>query len=378
MKKWLIIIVLLVLCLLATSLIMGRIKARPQMHTATVKLGTITATVSAAGHIVPKHAVQVKSNMPGRVGKILVHVGQKVTLGQAVIVVRPSVTPSALSSALSRLHQAQSNYHQAHAHYARYQRVFKDGAISSEMLSIAKTADAIAKARARFAKEQYDLLLHGKATIGGHAVQNIIRSPISGYVLNVSVDQGDTITPATDYQSGTPLMTLANMHALVFKGEVSQLHVGELKTGMSVSLQVAAMPAHLLHARLARIDLQSLSATNEQNAGSNDLFATPESVQNGFGILINGFTLPKHQLLRAGYQAIANIVVGKKEHVLLVPQTALHFVGNKITVAVLAQHATKPHSVSVTLGLTNAMQAQVLTGVKKGERVVLPASHTSS
>jgi HlyD family secretion protein len=62
-------------------------------------------------------------------------------------------------------------------------------------------------------------------------IESVIRAPISGYILEKMVDIGEPVVPLTSYQAGTPLMSIAGMEQLLFKGTVDEIDVGKLEEG---------------------------------------------------------------------------------------------------------------------------------------------------
>lgn len=346
----------------------------PVIKTHTVQKGSISQTVVATGEIVPVHAVQVKSQISGTVGNILIKEGDYVKKGTILATINPVITPSALAQAVSTLDQDKADYVEKHQALVRKQTLFKKHLIAQSDFDQAESDYRRSKAAYLLAKQNLQLLKKGKTSIEGEEIQSNVVSPIDGYVLSKNVDEGDSITPNTQYQPGTALFVMANMNDLVFKGEVSQIDIGKLKKGLPAELDVAALPDQTLHGEVTLIGLQSNDQSASQSAAqSQQLFATPSTIQNGFALQIKGFSVPKNIVLRAGYQATATILVKKLKDVLVLPQTALHFSKGKPYV-LLPQEKEKPKKQFVKLGIADDQNVQVLSGLQQGQTVILNQS----
>jgi HlyD family secretion protein len=73
--------------------------------------------------------------------------------------------------------------------------------------------------------------------------------------------------------------------------------------------------------------------------------------------------------VRIGMTAALNILVARKENVVLVPNWALRLDPNTGEIFVMVQRADGPTQVPVTLGLRNETHSEVLSGLKSGDVV---------
>src|SRR5690606_26180261 len=102
----------------------------------------------------------------------------------------------------------------------------------------------------QMAREQLALLREGKVTTQTGSFETVVRAPISGYILDRMVEVGDPVVPLTSYQEGTPLMTMADMDDLLFRGTVDEIDVGRLHEGMAARIKVGALPSAEVTGRL--------------------------------------------------------------------------------------------------------------------------------
>ncbi len=203
----------------------------------------------------------------------------------------------------------------------------------------------------KIAKEKLELLESGKVTIDKTEIESIVKAPIDGFVLSKTVEVGDPVTPLTTYQEGTVLMKMANMALLIFKGTVDEIDVGKLKEGMPVEIKVGALPKDTVSGTLRKI---SLKAEKKENA---TVFPIEIVIPNA-----------NRATLRAGYSANANIIIQKKENVLTIPERTVTFRNDSsfVKVALGPNHAEER---LIKTGLSDAINIEVISGVKEGEEV---------
>ncbi len=206
--------------------------------------------------------------------------------------------------------------------------------------------------RVNLAKERLELLESGKINIGGTKIESIIKAPIDGFVLSKTVEVGDPVTPLTSFQEGTVLMKMANMERLLFKGTVDEIDVGRLTEGMETEVKVGARPTDKVIGTLSKI---SLKADKRENA---TVFAIEISIPKA-----NNITL------RAGYSANANIIIQKKDSVLTIPERVVTFRNDSAFVKIPVG-PEKEEERYIKTGLSDAINIEVLEGLKDGEEVL--------
>ena len=152
------------------------------------------------------------------------------------------------------------------------------------------------------ARERLALQESGKVD-GGSTVETVIRSPIDGFVLEDSIEIGDPVVALSPYQEGTVLMRMAAMKDLLFRGTVDEIDVGRLTEGMPVIIKIGALPDAQVKGKLSKIWLKARK--QEQ--------ATVFPIEI---ILVE----VKGTTLRAGYSANAEVIIARRDSVLLIPE----------------------------------------------------------
>jgi HlyD family secretion protein len=319
-----------------------------------VERGTITDKALATGQIVPKQEIQVKSQISGTVKECFAEVGQRVEIGQPLFAITPDPTPLELNEVERGVQLAEVAYEKASADYERNQALLSDGILSQELFDASKQAFDQARIQLELARERLALTKEGKLNRAKGGMDSVIRAPASGTVLKRHVNPGDPVVPLTSYQAGTPLMTIADMGTLMFKGTVDEIDVGKLKEGMPVRIKIGALPDAAVTGRLTRIAPQ---ATEKEGT---TLFDVEASIENPGGVT-----------LRAGFSANADVVIQEKTNVLLLPERLVSFDKDKALVEV---PGTGPEALPVkkeiTTGLSDGLKLEVLAGLAEGDEVV--------
>lgn len=305
----------------------------------------------AVGTIEPENEISIKSKISGVVNRIFAEPGTYVKAGEPLLEVRPDPTPLELAEAKRNVELAQVELDNMVKEKVRQESLLKSALISNKEFDDFLTRFQESELKLKIAKEKLALIESGKVNIGGKKIETIIKSPIEGYVLSKSVEVGDPVTPLTSFQEGTVLMKMANMENLLFKGSVDEIDVGKLKEGMQADIKVGALPAAKIKGTLQKI---SLKAENNENT---TVFPIEILISQ-----TNGTTL------RAGYSANANIIIQKKDSVLVIPERVITFRNDSAFVKVALPDGESEERYIET-GLGDAINIEVVSGLQEGDEV---------
>jgi len=330
----------------------GSAKKDGDFKTVKVEKGSIIDKALAVGRIEPKNEIAIKSKISGIVKKIYVEIGQEVKIGDPLFDIAPDPTPIEYAEAKRQLEMQKVSFANAQKEFERTKSMRDKQLISFQEYDKMKASYDDAELRLKLTQEKLSLIESGKTLIADLEVDNIIRSPINGQVLERLVEQGDPVVPLTSYQEGTELMTLAHMEKLIFKGNVDEIDVGKLHAGMSVDIEIGALPNQKLKGKLLRI---SPKAHKEEGA---ILF----EVEIELGEL-------GASPLRAGYSANADIIIKSKENILLVPERLVKIEDSVSTVEVMDSLGTID-TVTITTGLSDGINIEVVSGLDSGQQLV--------
>ena len=322
-----------------------------QLPKVKVKVGTIIDKALAVGTIEPEIEISVKSKVSGVVKHLFVDVGQFVKAGEPLLEVRPDPTPLELADAKRQAQLAQVDLDNLKKDRPCQEILIKNKLISDKEDEDFQRLYDGAELRLKIANEHVALMESGKVKIGDTEIESIVKAPIDGFVLNRAIEVGDPVTPQTSYMEGTVLMKMANMDRLLFKGTVDEIDVGKMKEGMEVEIKVGALPTDTVKGFLRKIWLKAEKKDN----------ATVFPIE----ILIPG---AKNSVLRVGYSANANIIVQRKNDVLTLPERVITFRNDSAFVKIPVSQ-NKDREKLIKTGLSDAINIEVVSGLKEGEEV---------
>jgi HlyD family secretion protein len=325
--------------------------------------GDIVDKALAVGNIEPRVEISVKSQFSGVVKRMYADVGAFVKAGTPLLEVQPNPTPKELVDAERQIEMREIEVANLKAEYERQKQLFDKQLISEQEFDRSKRSYEESALQVTMAQEQLALLREGKVSTSRGTVETVVRAPVSGFILDKMVEEGDPVVPLTSFQEGTVLMTMANMDDLIFRGTVDEIDVGRLREGMTSRIKVGALPNAEVDAMLSKIWLK---ATKEENST-----VFPIELEIVKAVERNPATPeaePTPVVLRAGYSANAEIIIEKREQVLLIPERVIEFSGDSASVVVqLADNQTEERLIQT--GLSDAIQIEGLEGLAEGEKV---------
>ncbi|MDQ6802286.1 MAG: efflux RND transporter periplasmic adaptor subunit [Acidobacteriota bacterium] len=319
-----------------------------------VTTGSIVEKAVAVGQIQPRQKFQVKSKISGIVRRALIQIGDTVKAGDPLFEIGPDPTPLEVTEVDRQVDSSNASFRRAESEYKRAQELNRSGVLPKSELDQKKEAYELARVALTKAEQNRDLTRKGRLTLTG--TESIIRAPAAGTILTRAVNPGDPIVPLTSYQPGTEMATVADMRDLIFKGTVDEIDVGKLSVGMQTRIKVGALPTDVVTGRVSRIAPQA-----QQKEGAT-LFDVEVELDPSSKIT-----------LRAGYSANADVIIREKKDVLVIPERLVTFEdgGKKATVEMAGADPKKPgKKVEIKTGISDGLNVEVLSGLKKGDRVV--------
>jgi HlyD family secretion protein len=330
----------------------GAAKRDEGPQTFEVKRDTIIDKALAVGRIEPENENIVKSKIPGLVRRIFVDVGDKVKVGDSLFDIAPDPTPLEFAEAKRQVELAQVAFDNVSREFERSKSLKDKQLISNQEYESKQAEYEEAELRLKLAKEKLALIESGHTKVADLAIDNIIKSTVNGTVLSIDVEEGDPVVPLTTFQAGTPLMSLAQMETLVFKGNVDEIDVGKLSENMAAEIEIGAIP----NSKISGI-VRKISPKAHKDEGATMFEIEIEITESG------------EHFLRAGYSANANIIITKKEGILAIPERLVTMEDSTATVEVqdsLGVIASR----EVKTGLSDGINIEIIEGLDEGELVV--------
>ncbi len=320
----------------------------------TVKTGNVENSIVATGKVSPRDEILIKPQISGIITEITKHAGEYVTAGEIIAKVKVVPDIAQLNSAESRLSVAKISLTQVKAEYDRQKQLFGKGVISKEDMDASEAAYRKAKEELETSVDNIDIIKTGISKKTAQYSNTQIRSTITGMILDIPVKVGNSVIQANTFNDGTTIASVANMGDLLFIGKIDETEVGRIHTDMTMKLSVGAL--------------------NNVKFDANLEYIAPKGTEENGAVLfeIKGAAkIPPSVKIRAGYSANAEIVVEQAVDVLTIPESSITFEDKKPYVYVL--QSEKPEQVflrrAITTGLSDGINIEVKTGLKKGEKI---------
>lgn len=356
-KKIIIGVVAVAVIAMAMMMIGGK-KEEPKMtfETTSVEFTTIKNSVTATGTIEPVTSVTVGTQVSGIVSHLYVDYNSIVKKGQVIAELDRTNLMSELNTAKANLASVQSDLAYQQTNYNRMKTLFDKGLIAADDFDNAKLAYMKSKQSVATAMES----VQRAQTNLGYAT---ITSPIDGVVLSKSVEEGQTVAASFNTpELFTIAQDLTNMQVVA---NVDEADIAEIKVGERVSFTVDAYPDETFTGSVSQV---RQSATTTNNVVTYEVvIAAPNAdlkLKPGLTASVTIFTMEKSDVLAVSAKALRFTPT----------ETMLEDGGQIIDCNAKAKLWVKEgnnfKAIAVTTGVTNGVQTEILSGVKKGQKVL--------
>ena len=317
----------------------------------TPKVEDVRKTTIVTGKIEPRNEVNVKPQVSGIITQIVKEAGDYVQAGEIIAKVKVIPDMAQLSSAESRVRLAQINLAQARIDFQREDELFKKELVSADEFEKKRQALQQAQQEKAAADDNLQVIRDGVSKSNAKASSTLVRSTISGIILDIPVKVGNSVILSNTFNDGTTLATVANMNDLIFDGFIDETEVGRVKEGFPMTITVGAIDDLKFDAVM-----EFISPKAQEKNGTNE-FEIKAAV-----------IVPDSVTVRSGYSANAEIQLEGVENVISIPESALEFQGDS-TYVYLAKGDKKYEKTLVTTGLSDGINIEIKSGLKEGDKV---------
>jgi HlyD family secretion protein len=316
-----------------------------------VTLADIRRTTVVTGKIQPRDEVNIKPQINGIISELYKEAGQEVKENEVIAKLKVIPDMNSLSSAQSRVRLAEINLKQAQTNFEREKALYDKQLVSADEYEKILQALNQAKEERAAAKDALEVIRDGVSSSNKTGSSTLVRSTISGLILDIPVKVGNSVIQANTLNEGTTVATVANMNDLIFDGNIDETEVGSLSEGMPVIITIGALQDYSFDATLEYIAPKAV-----ENNGTNQ-FEIKAAV-----------VVPEDQTIRSGYSANAEIVLQEAAQVLSVPESALEFAGDSTFVYVKGEGGDYMR-VPVKPGLSDGLRIEIKEGLSLGQTV---------
>jgi len=371
-KKWILpAVALVVLGAIVTVSLLGSKPRGTPVETGLVEKGEIRSLVTATGEIQAKTHVDISSQVIARIEKLHVREGDRVARGDKLVdleraqyVSQRDRSRATLAAVEADIRRARATLANTESRVARARDLAAQKIASREFLESveldhesARTALSAARERAREARATVEASDDALS-------KTTIVSPIAGRVTRVNAEEGETVVTGTMNMPGSVILTVSDLSEIEAAVEVDESAVARVRVGQKASVLLDAFPERELPGAVTEI---ADSAVKRQEVAYFPVKVRIEGSGDG---------------LRPGMTARARIQAESRKGVLVVPIQAIvekkepegksasssNPEGQKIVYRV---EGGKARAAPVEVGLNDETRAEILSGVKEGEKIAV-------
>lgn len=316
-----------------------------------VKTGTVSRTTVVTGKIIPRNEVNVKPQINGIISELYKEAGQQVQENEVIAKLKVIPDMNSLSSAQSRVRLSEINLKQAQTNYDREKALYDKQLVSAEEFDQVNQALNQAKEERAAAQDALEVIRDGVSSSNAKSSSTLVRSTITGLILDIPVKVGNSVIQANTMNDGTTVATVADMSDLIFDGNIDETEVGTLREGMPVTITIGALQNYSFDATLEYVSPKAVESN-----GTNQ-FEIKASV-----------TVDTDQMIRSGYSANAEIVLETVENVIVVPESTLEFEDDEEFVQLIGPDGDYVRT-KVETGISDSVNIEIKSGLKVGDKV---------
>jgi HlyD family secretion protein len=341
------------------------LEAKYKFHT--LELGDITQSVAANGTLNPLVLVTVGTQVSGKVIKLYVDFNDRVTEGQILAELDPALLDAQAAQSAASVKSAEASLELAVANEKRSWELFSKEYISKQELD--SSVQALKSARAALdlarAQSQKDRTNQG---------YTIVRSPVSGVVVDRQIDVGQTV--AASLQAPVLFKIAQDLREMQIDSNFAEADIGRIKVGQNVNFAVDAFPNNAFTGVVKQV---RLNATTVSNVVTYDVVVTLKNPD---------------EILAPGMTAYVNVILAERKNVLVVPNAALRYKPTEMSLKGTGdtQKAKKekkepntgvlyvfengePKAIKVTTGISDNRFTEIVSDeLKAGDKIILEES----
>lgn len=315
---------------------------------------SIVKKTVATGSVTPRKEVNMKSQVSGIIEKLYIVAGQQVKQGDVIAKIKIIPNMLNLANAENRISSAQLNFDNAKIDYDRNKVLFDQNVISKTDLQAIELRINTSKVELEAAQNQLQIIKEGASKTAGSTSNTFVKATITGMVLDVPVKEGGQVIESNTFNEGTTIASVANMGEMIFEGKLDESEVGKVHENMDIVLTIGAIDKESFNAKLEYIAPKGIT----ENGAIQFLIRASISKDNA-------------SFLRAGYSANADIILSKKDNVMVIPESVLQFEKEKAFVEVETGNQVFEKRFIKT-GLSDGINIEILDGLKKTDKLKLP------
>jgi RND family efflux transporter MFP subunit len=305
----------------------------------------LASSVEVSGDVTPAFQLDVKPEVGGKLKALHVEPGDTVKEGDVLVEIDDTDLLSEKDSALTEIEGAKLEMEKTRKNFERAKELFDQKLISREVFD--NLSSELAVDENNLVKTQRKLQL-----VDDRLRKTKVLAPMDGTVLTAPVIEGQVVIAAASVNSGTTLMTIANLSKLLVETHINQVDVARLEPNQSVKLSVDSLKDAKMDAKISFI-------------------APVATIKNSVkGFQVQALIEKPNARLRPGMTVNISIPIASATDVVSVPISAV-FRGDGNKKVIYVRNGENTERREVKIGVTSTDYVQVIKGVDDGEEILL-------
>ncbi len=365
------ILIVMVVLLCGVSVFLNKTK-RSSYVTVPAKKDTIVEVVEASGTVNPVNTVDIGSQVSGMIKEIYVDYNSKVTKGQLLAQIDPSLFQAQVDKARGDLIAARSNKAKIEAmlaydkkNYERYKKLYTKNYVAKSEVDLAEAtykSDLAQVAAAQGSINQAQATLNNNLT---NLKYTKIISPVDGIVVSRAVDVGQTV--AASFQTPTLFQVAQDLTNMQIEVNVSEADIGKIKKDQEVEYTLDGYADSVFHGKVTEVRIAPTTVSNVVT------YTVIVDVDN------------QEQKMIPGMTANVSIITNKSENVICIPTEALKFTPTEITggkkykeQGIWILKDNKPQRISIQLGAKDSEKTEIISAeLQENDKVIIKSKSSS-
>ncbi|MGB6084719.1 efflux RND transporter periplasmic adaptor subunit [Moheibacter sp.] len=333
-------------------------KDNEKYETTEVTVRDISTKAVATGAVKPREVIEIKPNISGVISEIHVEEGQTVEKGALIATLRVIPNVQSLNAAQQQINSARITLNNEQIQFNRTKSLYDQGVLPKQEYDNALATYQMAQQNLKAAQSDYKIAQTGIAPGLEQYATIQIRATISGMILSIPVEIGNTVQEINNFSVGTTIATMADVNQMIFEGNVDEADVGKLKEGMKLTITIGALP-----------DEQFEGVLNYISPSGVD---TSGIVQFEIKADVN---LKQDIFLRANYSANAEVILSEAKNVVTLESAHIQYDDKGQAYVEVLKPGTEKYDQPVyqkkilETGISDGVYTEVKSGLKKGDQV---------
>lgn len=322
-------------------------------ETEKAEIRSISKSTVATGNINPKEEVLIKPNISGIIDEVYVEAGDYVKSGDLIAKIKVVPNVSSLNSANNQISTAKIDLENQRKVFERQRTLFNKGVISANDFDTAETAYKQAQQTYSAMVQSAEIIRTGTTSGMSNIAQTLIRSTVSGMVLDIPVKKGNQVIEANNFNEGTTIASLADVGNMIFEGKLDESEVGKIKLGLPLEITVGAIENKKFEAVL---DYIAPKGVNENGAMQFPIKGTLVNKDDTF--------------IRSGLSANASIILSKADNVLAIKEGLVQY--DEKTKKSFVEVEVSPQKFerrTIELGVSDGIYVEIKKGITKNDKI---------